>query len=230
MESDYHEWQIDPLIAFSGGIGVDYFFGNHIGLGIGAGYGYFSTSYSLEGNFAEPFLSYDINNDPFYKNITSAIDSTITLSCLQFPFHFTGLTNKPQKTGLYVKAGIIASVILNAKYDYTGDLYYWGDYSPDPEHEAIEFDSLWFPELGFYEKTDHEGDAGLKKFFISGSLSAGINIPLAYFTTLQIGPVFNFTITDMAEKSDYYDIFGNQYDHKPVSLNYLGIEISIRFL
>jgi hypothetical protein len=230
MESDYHEWQIDPLIAFSGGIGVDYFFGDHIGLGIGAGYGYFSTTYSLEGNFAEPLLSYDINDAPFYKRINSDIDSSVVISCLHFPIQLTGHSNKPQKIGMYGKAGIIASVILDAKYDYRGNLYYWADYSPDPEHHKHGIDSLLIPEFGFYEKTDHEGDAGLKKFFISGSISAGVNIPLAYFTTLQIGPVFNFSITDMAEKSDYYDIFGNQYDHKPVSLNYFGLEISIRFL
>ena len=231
MESNYHEWQIDPLMAYSGGIGLDYFFGDHIGLSIGAGYGHFSATYSFDGNFMDGTaeqrnLSYDINNDPFQKMVNAAIDSTVKISSLQFPVYFIGLTNKPQKTGLYVKAGIIASVIVDAKYDYTGNLYYWGNYIDHPEPA----DSILIPEMGFYEKTDHEGDAGLKKFFISGSLSAGINIPLAYFTTLQIGPVFHFNITDIAEKSDYYDIFGNQYDHKPVSLNYFGLEISIRFL
>jgi hypothetical protein len=236
LETNYHEWQIDPLLAFSGGIGVDYFFGDHIGLGIGAGYAHFSTAYSLEGNFMEgtseqPVISYDVNDDPFQKRINASADSTVTLSCLQFPVQIIGLANKAQKTGLYVRAGIITSVILNAKYNYTGDLYYWGDYSYDSEHHKAQVDSLLLSELGFYEKTDHEGEtAGLKKFFISGTLSAGINIPLAYFTTLQIGPVFNFNITDIAEKSDYYDIFGTKYAHKPVSLSYLGLEISIRFL
>jgi hypothetical protein len=231
MESNYHEWQIDPLVAYSGGIGLDCFFGDHIGLSIGAGYGHFSATYSLDGNFMDgtaeqPNLSYDINNDPFQKMINATIDSTVKISSLQFPVYFIGLTNKPQKTGLYVKAGIIASVIVDAKYDYTGNLYYWGNYIDHPEPA----DSILIPELGFYEKTDHEGDAGLKKFFVSGSLSAGINIPLAYFTTLQVGPVFNFTITDIAEKFDYYDIFGTKYAHKPVTLNYLGLEICIRFL
>jgi hypothetical protein len=235
MEASYHEWKIDPLIAYSGGIGLEYFFGDHIGLSIGAGYGYFSTTYSLTGNFMEgtseqPVVSYDINNAPFQKMIIAAIDSTVKISCLQFPVQVTGLSNKPQKTGLYCKAGINASVILDAKYDYNGKLSYWGDYSIDPDRAKPPYDSAYWPELGFYEKTDHKGEAGLKKFFISGTLSAGINIPLAYFTTLQIGPVFHFNITDIAEKAEYYDIFGNKFAHKPVSLNYLGLEISIRFL
>ena len=73
LETNYHEWQIDPLLAYSGGISLDYFFGDHIGLGIGAGYGHFSTTYSLKGNFATTTIfSYDINNDPFYKMINSS--------------------------------------------------------------------------------------------------------------------------------------------------------------
>jgi hypothetical protein len=225
-EANYHEWQIDPLPAYSGGIGLDYFFGNHIGLGIGAGYGHFSTTYSLEGNFEQPILSYDVNNDPFNKRINSAIDSTIKISYIQFPVQITGLINKPQKTGLYIKAGVIVSLLLDATYDYTGNLYYWGYYIEHPPAA----DSILIPELGFYEKSDHSGEASLKKFFISGTLSAGINIPAGYFTSILIGPVFHFNITDIAEKSDYYDIFGIKYAHKPVALNYLGLEISIRFL
>jgi len=231
METNYHEWQIDPVPAFSGGIGLDYFFSDHIGVGIGAGYGYFATTYSLNGNFSlgtseQPILFYDINNDPFIKHINSAFDSTIKISYIQFPLQVTGLTGKPQKTGVFMKAEIIASVLLDAKYEFTGNSYYWGEYV---QHLPPD-DSVLVPEYGHYEMTDHKGEVSLKRFVISGSLSAGISIPLAYFTTLQIGPVFHFSITDLAEKSDYYDIFGNKYDHKPVSLNYLGLEICIRFL
>ena len=52
LETNYHEWQIDPVPAYSGGVGLDYFFGDHIGLGVGAGYGDFATTYSLNGNFS----------------------------------------------------------------------------------------------------------------------------------------------------------------------------------
>jgi hypothetical protein len=152
------------------------------------------------------------------------IDSTIRLSYVGFPVQLTVLTNQPQKIGLVCRAGIIPSVFISGKYDYTGNLSYWGR-APD-----IDGDTLYLTELGFYEKTSHSGNIDLKRFFLSGTLSLGINIPLAYFTTLQIGPVIHVSFTDMAEKSDYYDIFGTKYDHKPVSLNYLGLEICVRFL
>jgi hypothetical protein len=226
IETNDHEWQIDPSLAFSCGVSVDYFFGDHIGLNLGAGYGYFSTTYSLHGIFEQKIISYDANNAPFYKNISAAFDSVVTLSFVQFPVQVIWLTNQPQKTGFYCKAGIIASVTINGKYDFTGTSNYLGHFFENPP----EGDTIDFPELGFYEKKDHSGDIDLNDYFLSGTISAGINIPLSYFTTIQIGPVLHISFTDISKKTDYIDIFGTKYAHKPVSLNYLGLEISIRFL
>ena len=225
LESNDHTWQIAQSLAYSGGLSLDYFFGNHIGLGIGVGYARYSTTYSLQGNYGQQDLSYDINDDPFYKRINSMIDSTIRLSYIQIPVQLIGLTNMPQRTGLYFKAGIIASVLMNGKYDYKGNLYYWGYY---PEHTPPA-DSLLIPELGFYSKTDHSGDASLKRFVLSGTFSIGINLPVRYFTTIQVGPVFSINFMDISKSSDYMDVFGVKYAHKPVSLNYFGLEFSIRF-
>jgi hypothetical protein len=224
-ETNDHEWLIDPSLAFSGGISADYFFGNHIGLSIGIGYGQFSTTYSLHGNYQQDFFSFTTkNNLPFYKHIDAVIDSTVRLSYIQFPVQLIGLTNKPQKTGLYCKAGVIASILMNGKYEYKGNLSYWGWFP------GIDKDTVNLPEFGFYEKSDHSGDVDLNQFFLSGIFSIGLNIPLAYFTTIQIGPVIHASFTDLSKKTDYIDIFGIKYAHKPVSLNYLGLEISIRFL
>lgn len=230
-EVNYHEWQIYPRLAYSGGISLDYFFGNHIGISLGAAYSHFSTTYSLEGNFVEgtieqPIYSYNANNEPFNKRFSSSFDSIVTLSYVQFPVQVIWLTNQPQKTGLYCKAGIIASVTINGKYDFKGSSNYFGYFPENPP----EGDTVDFPEFEFYDKTDHSGDLGLNSFFLSGTISAGINIPLDYFTTIQIGPVLNVSFTDISKNTDYFDIFGTKYDHKPVSLNYLGLEISIRFL
>ena len=225
LETNDHEWQIYRSFGFSAGLSLDYFFGNHIGLNIGAGYGQFSSVYSLHGNYNQTVLSFDMFNEPFYKQINSIIDSTVKLSYLQLSFQLIGLTNQPQRTGLYCKAGIITSALIDGKYDFSGDLYYWGSY---PEH-PVSADSLLIPELGFYKKTDHSGDVSLDKFFLSGTFSIGINVPVSYFTTIQFGVLVQASFMDISKKADYTDIFGIKYAHKPVSLNYLGLEMSIRF-
>jgi hypothetical protein len=225
LETNYHEWKTDQSLAFSGGINVEYLLNNKYGISIGAGYGQFATTFSLHGNFEQDFLSYtEKNNVPFLKHIDASLDSSVKLSYIQFPIQLIGFTNDPQKTGFYYRAGLIASVFVGGKYNFKGDLNYYGI-----SHE-VDGDTLYVPELGFYNEDDHSGSVHMNRFFLSGTISFGVNIPVAYFTTIQIGPVVHVNLIDLSEKTDYMDIFGTKYDHKPVSLNYLGLEIGIRFL
>ncbi len=226
LEEDFHQWGISRSFAFSGGINVDYFLWDRMGMGTGLEYNRYSTSYSLDGRFEDQVLSYDINVDPYYKRIDSDMDSVVTMSYLNIPLQLTYFTNKPDKKGFYVKGGLRFSLFLDGSYKYRGTQYYWGYY---PNH-AAPADSLLIPELGFYDKSDHEGASKAKRIGITARFSFGINIPTGYFSAVYFGPVIDLGVSNTSETNgNYRDIFGREHEQLPTIINYIGWEIGIRF-
>ena len=226
FENDYHQWGISRSFAYSGGINVDYFPWDQLGIGTGLEYNRYSTVYSLNGRFVDKVLSYDVNVDPYYKRFDSDMDSIVTVSYLSIPLQLTYFTNKPDKKGFYMKGGIRFSLFLDGNYKYRGTQYYWGYY---PNHPAPA-DSLLIPELGFFYKADHEGESKVKRLAVSARISIGLNIPTGYFSAIYFGPVFDLGISSVsANDGNYYDIFSREHEQLPTVINYLGWEIGIRF-
>ncbi len=226
LAEDYHQWEISNSVAFSGGVIVDYFPWDRLGIGTGLEYSRYSAEYSLYGRFEDQVLSYDVNVDPYYKRFDSDMDSVVTMSYLSLPLQLTFFTNKPNKKGLYLKSGLRFSLFLDGNYKNRGTQYYWGYY---PNH-TVPADSLLIPELGFYDKGDHEGTSKSKRLGISARFSFGFNIPLGYFSAFYFGPVLDLGITSISKNDgNYYDIFGREHDQLPTIINYIGWEIGMRF-
>ncbi|MBN2214161.1 MAG: outer membrane beta-barrel protein [Bacteroidales bacterium] len=226
LEKDYHQWGISYSFAFSGGVNVDYFPWNKLGIGTGLEYNRYSAVYSLDGRFEDKELYYDVNADPYYKRFDSEMDSIVTMSYLNIPLQLTYFTNKPDRKGFYIKSGIRFSLFLDGNYEYRGTQSFWGYY---PNHDEPA-DSLLIPELGFYDKADHEGGSKAKKISISARFSVGLNIPTGYFSAIYFGPVLDLGISSIsANDGNYYDIFGREHQQLPTHINYLGWEIGMRF-
>jgi hypothetical protein len=226
LEKDYHSWEISYSFAYSGGISVDYFPWNQLGIGTGLEYNRYSAVYSLNGRFQDQTLSYDANVDPYFKRFDSDMDSIVTMSFLNIPLQLTYFTNQPDKKGFYFTGGVNFSLFINGDYKYRGTQYYWGYY---PNH-AEPADSLLISELGFFDKADHEGESKAKRFGMSARFSIGLNIPTGYFSALYFGPVFNLGISNIsASKTNYTDIFGREHNQLPTIINYVGWEIGMRF-
>lgn len=88
------------------------------------------------------------------------------------------------------------------------------------------------PEWGFYSREDIDESATAKTRLLNFSFytSAGINIPLGYYTSIMVGPEINIGISDiMDSKKPYTDIFGNTLDHQPTKINYFGVKISLAY-
>jgi hypothetical protein len=226
LEEDYHQWDISYSLAFSGGINVDYFPWDRLGIGSGLEYNRYSGIYSLDGRFEDKVLSYDVNVDPYYKRFDSDMDSIVNMSYLNIPIQLTYFTNNPDKKGFYVKSGIRFSLFLDGNYKYLGNQYYWGYY---PNHPAPA-DSILIPELGFYDKADHEGASKAKRIGITARFSIGMNIPTGYFSAIYFGPVFDIGISSISvNNGNYYDIFSREHEKLPTNINYIGWEIGMRF-
>lgn len=226
LENDYHQWDISYSFTYSCGINVDYFPFNRFGFGTGLEYNRYSASYSLEGRFEDEVLSYDVNVDSYYKQLDSDMDSTVTMSYLNIPLQFTLFTNRSDKTGFYMKGGVNLSLFLDGKYSYRGTQYYWGYYPNRPAPD----DSVFMSEVGFLEKSNHDGKIEAKGIYFSARLSAGINIPTGYFSALYTGPVINLGITGISEQDgNYFDIFGREHQQLPTIINYIGWEVGMRF-
>jgi hypothetical protein len=226
LEKDFHQWVTSHSLGFSGGVNVDYFPGNQVGIGSGLEYSRYSAEYSLNGRFEDRMLSYDINADPYYKRIDSEMDSTVTISYLNIPLQLIYFTNKPDKKGFYFKGGMNFSIFLDGNYKFHGNHCYWGYYPNRPAPD----DSVFMSEIGFYKSSDHNGNINTKGIYMSVRLSAGINIPTGYFSTFYLGPVVNLGITNVsANDGNYFDIFGREHQQMPTIINYIGWEIGMRF-
>ena len=87
-------------------------------------------------------------------------------------------------------------------------------------------------ELGFYDKNnlDKNGEAQINTINISLYASAGISIPIGYFSAINIGPEVVFGISDIVGyKQEYSDIFGRNTGHLDAKIRSFGIKISFTY-
>jgi hypothetical protein len=70
----------------------------------------------------------------------------------------------------------------------------------------------------------------MKGFNLAFYGSAGINIPLGYYSSLSIGPEVMIGLSDIfSDKKTYTDIFGRSYTHQPTKIRNFGIRISLSY-
>ena len=227
-EENNHSWTKLPEYNYIVGIGIDYFFNNHLGIGLGVDFSEASTNYSLDGRFQDSELSTDINGDQFYKIIDASYDSLLMIRDISLPLKVMITSNMPKKFSWYLNLGIRFSYAIESKYETEGFYHYSGYY---PDHPAI-IQYIDFQELGYYSRDNIQnfGDLEISRFNISGYVSTGLIIPVGYFKDIYIGPFMNYGINDYSGGSnEYTDIFGKTYPHESLKINFYGINLGVHF-
>ncbi len=224
MENDNFEWNISNDYGLTAGVGIQYFFTDHLGIETGVYYDTYKSMFNLEGTFQDDVFSIDVNGDSFYKIIAALIDSTINLNYITIPLLFNYNSSKPGKIGFYFNAGVTASYVISASYSITGNYKYSGYYPSNPP--AIQY--LEIPELGFYNRDniDETGDTEISSLNLSLYGSVGISIPFGYYSSIYLGPEIMYGFTDiMGERLGYNDIFGESTDNQPTKIQKIGLKI-----
>jgi hypothetical protein len=224
-----HEWSVSPDYAYFGAVGLSYFFTDNISFRTGLGLNMNTTSFSLNGIYTDSTNLYsDINNDRFNKTINAAFDSLVTMNYITIPVLVSYTSGKPGSLGFYAEAGPKILISAGTTYSNKGNYNYIGYFEADPY--APRYRSS--PDWGFYsrENISQTGKTKTSLLNLSFYASAGINIPLGYYTSIMLGPEINIGISDlMNNKKSYSDIFGNSFDHQSTKINYFGVRISLAY-
>jgi hypothetical protein len=221
-------WNIKPLSGFITALGVSYYFNDNIALRTGVEFNTYSAKYDLQGKFGSKTLSADDNSDGFYKRIAANYDSLITINYLTLPVLFNFTSGKPGKFGFFAEGGVKISIPQKAEYKCTGSYIYTGYYPDNPP--VLQF--LDLTELGFWkrEAINVTDKAKIKGYNLAFYASAGINIPLGYFSSITFGPEAIIGISDIAANNGkYIDIFGIEHDHQPTKIRNFGLRISFAY-
>lgn len=70
----------------------------------------------------------------------------------------------------------------------------------------------------------------MKGYNLAFYSSAGINILLGYYSSINIGPEVFIGLSDiLSDKKKYVDIFGKSYTHQPTKIKNFGIKICLTY-
>jgi hypothetical protein len=226
MDKNFHSWNVTPLFGFAGAVGITYNFTDNISFRSGLELSKYSERFNLSGKFTDKVLSTDINGDSYYRIIEAEYDSVVNINFISLPLVINYTSGKPGQLGFYAEGGVKISIPTKVVYKDSGNYQFYAS----PYSNFIEAkDALLAPELGFYsrENIDETGNVNLKGISLAFYASAGVNIPVGYYSSFQIGPEINFGISDiMGKEETYKDIFHKPYPHQPVKIKNFGLKIS----
>jgi len=252
LAEDLHTWEVSPDYGFISGLGLSYYITNNIALKTGVEYSRYSTTFSLNGSFKDDELSQDFqypgpgNNPPeyylYYKIIDADFDSLVNLDIITVPLTAGFSSGQPGRFGFYLDGGISLAIPIKSNYRKTGDLHkYSVEYPYTEEGEANLYDPTdpnlptdLIPVLGLYYYTNIDEKESLvitaKKVSICLYGSAGVRIPLGYYSYINIGPEIVFGITDiLGYKDEYKDIFGKSMSRDITRIRSIGLKISFAY-
>lgn len=224
-------WKSSSNYGYIGAIGVSYYFNDNLAVRTGLELNKYSGKYNLTGMYTDNVLSPEpINGTMFYKVIDARYDSLVTINYITIPLLLNFTSGKPGKLGFYAEAGAKVSIPAFASFTNKGYYKYFGDYPLEPL--GSQYDSIPDKDKGFYSRRgiNQTENVKMKGINLSFYASAGINIPLGYYSSLMIGPEIAFGLTDIMRSSkSYTDIFGKAHDHLPVKINNFGIRLSFAY-
>jgi hypothetical protein len=226
LAQNSHSWSVSPLYGFISAIGVSYYFTDNIAVRSGLEFNKYSANFNLSGEFTDDVLSADANSITYYKIITANYDSLVNINYLTLPLLVNYTSGKPGKFGFFAEGGIKISVPQKASYKTTGSYKFTG-YYPD---DIVTYKD--WTELGFYDRgeIDASGTMKIKGFNIAFYGSAGINIPLGYYSSIKFGPEVIIGLSDiLSDKNTYIDIFGKEYTHQPTKIKNFGLRVSLAY-
>jgi hypothetical protein len=118
------------------------------------------------------------------------------------------------------------SIPLSTTYNSKGNYETMGYY---PDGNTI----MTAPEIGWFykrENFDESGNVKLTGVNMSLHMSAGVSLPIGYYSNVNIGPEISIGLTDvMRHVNTYRDIFDNPYPHQPTKVKYFGLRISFAY-
>jgi hypothetical protein len=228
IEDNAIAWTIKPGYGLRSSAGIIYYFNDNISASAGIELGRYSTKMSLSGTFTNNTTSIDGNSEVYYKMVDAAYDSVVTINYLTIPFMAGYTSGKPGKTGFYVEAGLGVSLPVKSIYLTTGDYKAYGYY---PSHPTVT-KYMYNNELGFFsrESINKKRSRGIEGMNLSFSASAGVTLPLGYYSSVKIGPEVIIGISDPLKAKDVYtDSYGKSYPHQPARIRSLGLRAAFTY-
>ena len=225
---DSVSWNTSPLSGYITALGISYFFNDNLAVRSGIEFNTYSGKFSLNGKFGNTILTADVNDDLYFKRIEAEYDSLVKINYLTIPVLANFTSGKPGKLGFFAESGVKVSIPLKATYKCTGNYIFTGYYPDNPTVIQI----LDLEELGFYsrESINETNTMKVKDFNLSFYASAGINIPLGYYSSVTVGPEVTLGLTDICNANgNYFDIFGNSHNYKPTRIKNLGLRVSLAY-
>jgi hypothetical protein len=223
-------WNTNSNYGYIGAVGISYFFNDNMAVRSGLELNKYSGKYNLSGFFTDNILSEEVENPGamFFRVVEAEYDSLVTINYLTVPLLFNFTSGEPGRMGFFAEAGAKISIPAFATYSNNGTYNYIGDYPSKPLGYRYER----MPEKGFYERTysNQPDKVKVKGMNISFYASAGINIPLGYYTSVMIGPEVSLGLSDiMSSNKTYTDVFGKTHEHLPTKINNFGVRISLAY-
>jgi hypothetical protein len=230
VETDLHSWNVDPLYGYLTALGVSYYFTDNIAVRSGVEFNKYAAKFNLNGKFTSTTLATDLNSSSYYKIIEANYDSLVTINYLTLPILVNYTSGKPGKFGFYGEGGVKISIPVRASYSNTGNYKTSGYYPSSPA--SMQYRDYQWEGLGFYNRENiaETGKIDMKGFNLAFYSSIGINIPLGYYSSINIGPEVIIGLSDiLSDKKKYVDIFGKSYTHQPTKIKNFGIRISLAY-
>lgn len=223
-------WQTANKISLSGVLKANYYFTANLCATVAIGVTQYKVNMALNGNYTSQNIFYTaIANEPYYKIIDAAYDSTITYNYLTIPMSVIYHSNKnPEKWGFYAEAAITANINIKATYKTTGYINTTG-YFPNLPTAAQYLNN--YPEWGLvnYTSGNMPQKPDSKSFVLTGALAIGITYPLDYYTTVFVGPEMVFSLTNLANTNEFTNVFGNIYQSQKIGFSKYGIKFGINY-
>jgi hypothetical protein len=230
VTKDLHSWNVSPLYGYLTALGVSFYFTDNIAVRSGIEFNKYSEKFNLTGKFTNNTFSADINGASYYKIVEANYDSLVTINYLTLPVLINYTSGKPGKFGFYGEAGIKISIPVRSSYSISGNYETTGYYPSSPA--TIQIRDYTWEGLSFYkrENIDETGKIDMKGFNLAFYGSAGINIPLGYYSSITFGPEVIIGLSDiLSDKKKYVDIFGKSFIHQPTKIKNFGIRISLAY-
>jgi hypothetical protein len=229
IDKDAIAWNTKPNYGLTASLGLTYYFSENIAFRTGLEFTRYSGRFNLSDTLTDNSLTAeDINGTLFYKVVAAEYDSIVTINYITIPalFHFT--SGKPGNTAFYAEGGVKISVPVAGLFKSSGNYNYFGDYPSAPL--GSRYDHI--TEKGFYDRTgiDNTDKIKMRSLNLSLHASAGVSIPIGYYTSVMIGPEVTFGLSDVMNSTrSYTDLFGKTHDHLPTRINTFGLKISFAY-
>ncbi len=222
----------DPVLVFSAD---DHFFfaptiefnwklSKYISIHTGFSYAQEKTIYTISGNYSSSISFKDLNELNYYRQLELSLDSQVVSQVLTFPALVRFQYIFPTKWGFYSDFGASLNYMLKYQSTTKGAISMTGNYPDVPELPQ----NVDFPELGFFRDRvidKVEVPVNYSKTVFNIEFATGVVIPTSYYSRINIGFNFAYSMNQLLEIKEFTDYLGN---NKRVNENrvFYGVDIS----